>query len=88
MEKLELASNILGLLARGIQAASEAITAASSEKEEEAFAILYAVLAEAKDKVHAVRAKEEASKAEARKALADKFPAPQPTVLVDPSKVP
>lgn len=88
MNKLELAGNILNLLARGVQAASEAITAASVEKEDEAFAILYAVLAEGKGKVEVVRAREDASKAAARKALDEKFPGPQPTVLVDPDKVP
>lgn len=74
MDKIALAGSILSLLARGVSAASEAITAATAEKEEEAFSILFGVLDQARGKVAGLRAEIEKNKADALKSLAEKFP--------------
>lgn len=94
MDKIALAGSILDLLAKGVSAASEAIRAASAEKEEEAFSILFGVLDQARGKVAGLRAEIERNKAEALKVLAEKYPeggapfsALKPTKLVNPDDV-
>lgn len=74
MTGIEIAAAALGIIGQLVSGASQAIEAAKAEKEDEAFAILFAVLDDAKGSVSALRAKIEANKAEAKKALADKFP--------------
>jgi hypothetical protein len=84
---MQLAEMILGVLGRVAEGVSLAISAARAKNEDEAFAILERVLKETAGDVAGLRPKITANQAEAAKALADKFAAPNPTVLVDPAKV-
>jgi len=70
---MELATAILGILGRVSEGISAAIIAARAEKEDDAFAILEETLKDAAVGVGTLRAKVAANKAEAEKALAEKF---------------
>ena len=90
MDKWALAGSLLDLGGKIVSAAASAISAKTQADEDAAFARLFAAIAESSVHVGNVARYEEHSKAQAWKALRERFPepSPQPTVLVDPATVP
>ncbi len=78
---MDIAGVILGVIGRITEGASLAVAAAMAKNEEQAFAILEQTLTETAASVISLRAKIDANKADALKALDEKFPATE-----DPTK--
>lgn len=86
MDKLQLATTILGLLKDGIGAAVDAIRAGTEADEQKAFGVLFDVIDQTTALVAPLRAQITVNQAKAERDLADKFPQPEDGFPDPPTK--